>query len=66
MRSAIVPILSCVAARELLQLRATRHAAVIVHDLAQHARRLKSREPAQVHGRLGVPGAHQHAAAARP
>ena len=54
-----------VAARKLLQLRPARHAAVIVHDLAQHPGGLQAGEAAQVDRRLGVPGAHQHAAAAR-
>ena len=54
-----------VAPRELLQLRAARHAAVVVHHLAQHAGRLQPGELAQVDRRLGVAGAHQHAAAPR-
>src|SRR5205807_1459887 len=57
--------LELVAARELLQLRAARHAAVVVHHFAQHAHGLQTRQTAQVQRRLGMPGAYQHSAAAR-
>ena len=40
----------------------TRHGAVIVHDLADHACRIEAGEPGDVHGGLGVAGAHEHAA----
>jgi hypothetical protein len=52
-------------ARELLQLRPPRHAAVIVHDLAQDPGGLEPGELTQVDRRLGVSGAHQDPAAAR-
>src|SRR5438874_7477867 len=57
--------LELVAPRELLQLRAARHAAVVVHHFAQHAHGLQSRQTAEVERRLGMPGAYQHSAAAR-
>ncbi len=48
-----------------LELRTPRHAAIVVHELAQHASGLQAREHAQIHSRLGVPRADQHAAAPR-
>ena len=47
---------------ELHQLRKTRHGAVVVQNLAQHARRLQPCHCGQIHSRLGVTGAPQHAA----
>ena len=41
-----------------------RHRAVLVHDLADHARGVEPGEPGDVDGRLGMPGAHQDAAVA--
>ena len=41
-----------------------RHRAVLVHDLADDARRREAREPRQVDGCLGLPGALEHAAGA--
>jgi hypothetical protein len=60
-RAHLQPVHPC----EFLQLRAARHAAIIVHDLAQHSHGCEPREPAEIHGRFGVTGAHQHAAAPR-
>ncbi len=42
-----------------------RHRAVIVHDLADHTRRVEPGEAREIDRRLGVPGAHQRAALAR-
>ena len=39
-----------------------RHGAVIVHDLADHPRRVETSEPRHVDGGLGVAGSDQHAA----
>jgi hypothetical protein len=47
---------------ELHQLRKTRHAAVVVQNLAQHARRLQTCHSGQIHSGLGVTSAPQHAA----
>ena len=41
-----------------------RHAAVVVHHLADHARGVEAGEPRDVDRRLGMAGAHQHAAVA--
>ncbi len=41
------------------------HRAVVGHDLANHARGIKARKPRQIHGCLGLPGAHEDAAIAR-
>ena len=54
-----------VLARELRQLGHARHRAVLVHDLADDARRLQAGDARQIDRRLGVAGAHQHAAVAR-
>ncbi len=43
-----------------------RHGAIVVHELAQHSRRLECGEAAQVDRRFGVSGANQHAATPRP
>ena len=50
---------------KLFQLRATRHAAVVVHDLADHRRLAKPGHAGQIAGRLGMPGTRQHAARLR-
>ena len=47
---------------ELHQLRKTRHGAVVVQNLAQHARRLQACHSCQIDSGLGVTGAPQHAA----
>src|SRR3546814_8500326 len=39
--------------------------AVLVHDLADHARRIEPGEPRDIDRGLGMPGAHQHPALAR-
>ena len=39
--------------------------AVVVHDFADHAGRVQAGDARQIDGRLGLPGAHQHAAVAR-
>ncbi len=39
-----------------------RHGAVVVHDLADHAGRVEPGKTRHVHRRLGMAGAHQHAA----
>ena len=39
-----------------------RHGAVVVHDLADHARGVEPGEAREIDRRLGVAGAHQHAA----
>src|SRR5579883_542715 len=54
--------LQSVALAELLELRNPRHGAVRVHDLADHAGRLEPGERGQIDGRLGLRGAHPHAA----
>src|SRR2546426_455245 len=51
---------------ELLELGHPRHPAVLVEDLADDAGRVATREPREVHGRLGVAGAAQDAARHRP
>ena len=51
--------------RELLQVRAARHRAVVVQDLDDRRGRLEAREPRQVAAGFGVPGARQHAARLR-
>jgi hypothetical protein len=45
--------------------RDARHAAVAAHDLADDAGRVQAGDARQVHGRLGLAGAHQHAAVTR-
>ena len=52
-------------AAKFSELRHARHRAVVIHDFADHARGSQSRDARQVHGRLGLPGAHQHAAVSR-
>ena len=51
---------------EFAQLRQPRHRAVVVHDFAQHADGPQAGELRQVHRRLGVAGALQHAAGPCP
>ena len=51
--------------RELRERRHARHGAVVVHDFADHAGRRQPGDARQVDGRLGLSGAHQHAAVAR-
>ena len=46
---------------ELFQLRATGHAAIVVHDLADHRRLAKAGHTGQVTGGFGVAGTRQHA-----
>ena len=48
------------------QVRNPRHLSVVAHDLADHPRRIQPRQPRQIHASLGLPGAHQHPAPARP
>ena len=55
------PVLRAVA----LEVGHARHRAVVVHHLADHAGRVEAREPREVHGRLGLPGALEHAAVLR-
>ena len=47
---------------EVLQLRHPCHRAVVVHDLADDAGRVKAGHPGEVDDGLGLPGPHQHAA----
>ena len=42
--------------QELAQLRGARHGAVLVHDLADHARRLQAGQTAQVNGAFRMAG----------
>ncbi len=50
---------------EHLELRATCHGAVLVHDLADDAGRRQARQPSEIDGGLGVPGALEHATGTR-
>ena len=50
---------------KLFQLRATRHAAIVVHDLADHRRLAKAGHTGQVTGGFGVAGTRQHATGLR-
>ena len=61
----MVAILSLMTLGEGDEVGQTRHGAVVVHDLADHAGGREAGEPGDVHGGLGVAGAHQHAAIAR-
>ncbi len=65
MRSATVIISSPCFFANLRQLRHPRHRAVFVHDLADDAGRIETRDPRQVDRRLGLSGAHHHAAGPR-
>ena len=51
---------------ELLEVRQPRHGAVVLHDLADHPGGLEPRQPAKVHGTLGLTRAYQHAAGPWP
>ena len=51
--------------REGHQIRHARHAAVIIHDLTNHAGRIEPRKPREIHRRFRMAGAHQRAAFAR-
>ena len=51
---------------EFLQVRHPGHGAVVLHDLADHRRAFQTGQAGQVHGALGLPGAHQHPAFAGP
>ena len=57
--------LQAVALREGDEIGQPRHRAVIVHDLADHARRVEPGQARDVDRGLGVPRAHQRAALAR-
>ena len=48
------------------QIRHASHRPVLVHDLADDARRIQPRQPREVDGSLGLPGPLQHAARPRP
>ena len=50
---------------ELFELGHARHGAVLVHDFADDAGRLESREPREIDRRLRMPAARQHAALER-
>ena len=47
-----------------LELGPPRHAAILVHQLADDARGLEARQAAKVDGGLGVAGPHEHSAPA--
>src|SRR3546814_11228007 len=44
------------------EVRKARHGAVLIHDLADHARGVEAGEPGDIDCRLGVAGANKHAA----
>jgi len=52
-------------ARKRPQLGQARHRAVVVHDLADHARWVQASQPRNINRSLGMAGAHQHPAIAR-
>ena len=54
-----------VVAREDLEVGHARHRAVVAHDFADDRRRREAGQPREVAARLGVAGAHQHAARLR-
>ena len=54
--------LQIVFAREPHQIGKPRHRAVVVHGLAEHARRIQARQPSEIDGGLGVSCPHEHAA----
>jgi hypothetical protein len=58
------PELEVVALREGDQLRQAGHRPVLVHHLADDARGVEAGETGDVHGRLGMAGAHQRPAIA--
>ena len=49
-------------ARKNFQVGQARHAAVVVHDFADHRGRRQARHHRQITARFGVPCAHEHAA----
>ena len=51
--------------RKHQQIRQPRHAAIVVHDFANHRRRCQACQRRQITARFGVPGAHQHATGLR-
>ena len=53
------------AGAEFAELRHPRHGAVVIHDLADDAGGGQAGETGEVHGRLGLAGAHQYAPFAR-
>ena len=57
--------LQIVELRERHQIVHPRHGAVLVHDLADHARGVEASQPRHVHRRFGMARAHQHTAIAR-
>ena len=57
--------LEAVLGGERQQVGQPRHAAIVVHDLADHPRRVEPRQPRHIDRRLGMPGADQHAAVLR-
>ena len=65
MRLATLPILRPCSRAEARELGHARHRAVVVHDLADHARGLQPGEPGEIDRALGLPGADEHAALAR-
>ena len=50
---------------EVVDLRSGHDGAVVIGEFADHADRRQAREPAEIDRRLGMAGAHQHAAVAR-
>src|SRR5829696_7117684 len=48
---------------ESFELRETRHGPVFVHDLADHAGRIQTRDPGNVDAGFGLSGTNEHAAA---
>ena len=57
MRSAMEMIFRPCSRANRTQFGQPRHRAVVVHHLAEHAGRVQARQPREIHGRLGVPGA---------
>src|SRR5450755_535406 len=57
--------LQSVLAGKDFDLRAPRHAAIVVHEFAQHTRGLKPGQHAQIHRRFGVSRSNQDSAATR-
>ena len=61
----MVPIFRPCRWAKATEVRQPRHGAVVVHDLADHARRVEARPAARCRPRLGMAGADQHAAVPR-
>ena len=59
-----MPILSPCVCGKADQVGQPRHGAVVFHDLADHAGGLAARKARDIDRRLGMAGAHQHAAVA--